>query len=33
MIPPDQIIQELKVACWMEIETVTNYISNSINRF
>ncbi len=27
----NQIIQELKVAYWMEIETVTNYISNSIN--
>ncbi|APZ96006.1 ferritin-like domain-containing protein [Fuerstiella marisgermanici] len=27
----EQIIEELKVAYWMEIETVTNYISNSIN--
>lgn len=27
----DQIIEELKVAYWMEIETVTNYIANSIN--
>lgn len=26
-----QIIDELKVAYWMEIETVTNYIANSIN--
>lgn len=26
-----QIIEELKVAYWMELETVTNYISNSIN--
>jgi bacterioferritin len=27
----EQIIEELKVAYWMEIETVTNYIANSIN--
>lgn len=27
----DEIIRELKVAYWMEIETVTNYIANSIN--
>lgn len=27
----NQIIDELKVAYWMEIETVTNYIANSIN--
>lgn len=27
----EQIITELKVAYWMEIETVTNYIANSIN--
>ena len=27
----DQIIEELKAAYWMEIETVTNYIANSIN--
>jgi bacterioferritin len=27
----DKIIQELKIAYWMEIETVTNYIANSIN--
>ena len=27
----DQIIEELKVAYWMEIETVTNYIANSTN--
>ena len=27
----DQIIEELKTAYWMEIETVTNYIANSIN--
>lgn len=27
----EQIIEELKVAYWMEIETVMNYISNSIN--
>ncbi|MDA0806941.1 MAG: ferritin-like domain-containing protein [Planctomycetota bacterium] len=27
----DQIVEELKVAYWMEIETVTNYIANSIN--
>ena len=26
-----QIIEELKVAYWMEIETVMNYIANSIN--
>lgn len=26
-----EIIEELKVAYWMEIETVTNYIANSIN--
>ncbi len=26
-----QIIEQLKVAYWMEIETVMNYISNSIN--
>ena len=26
-----QIIEELKVAYWMELETVTNYIANSIN--
>ncbi|MCA9080614.1 MAG: hypothetical protein KDA58_08640, partial [Planctomycetaceae bacterium] len=26
-----QIIEELKVAYWMEMETVMNYISNSIN--
>jgi bacterioferritin len=26
-----EIIQELKVAYWMEIETVMSYISNSIN--
>ena len=26
-----QIIEELKVAYWMEIETVTNYIAHSIN--
>ena len=26
-----QIIEELTVAYWMEIETVTNYIANSIN--
>jgi bacterioferritin len=26
-----QIVEELKVAYWMEIETVTNYIANSIN--
>ena len=26
-----QIIDELKVAYWMELETVTNYIANSIN--
>lgn len=27
----EQIIEELQVAYWMEIETVTNYIANSIN--
>ena len=27
----EQIVKELKVAYWMEIETVTNYIANSIN--
>ncbi len=27
----EQIVEELKVAYWMEIETVTNYIANSIN--
>ncbi len=27
----EQIIEELKVAYWMEIETVTNYVANSIN--
>ena len=27
----DQIIEELKAGYWMEIETVTNYIANSIN--
>ncbi len=27
----EQIIEELKVTYWMEIETVTNYIANSIN--
>jgi len=27
----EQIIQELSVAYWMELETVMNYISNSIN--
>ena len=27
----DEIIQELQVAYWMEMETVMNYISNSIN--
>lgn len=27
----EQIIEEMKVAYWMEIETVTNYIANSIN--
>ena len=27
----DQIIDELKVAYWMEMETVMNYLSNSIN--
>ncbi len=27
----EEIIKELKIAYWMEIETVTNYISNSIN--
>ncbi|MCA8997783.1 MAG: hypothetical protein KDA80_12380 [Planctomycetaceae bacterium] len=27
----EKIIEELKVSYWMEIETVTNYISNSIN--
>jgi bacterioferritin len=26
-----QIIEELKVAYWMEMETVMNYVSNSIN--
>lgn len=26
-----QIIEELKVSYWMEIETVINYLSNSIN--
>ncbi|MBI1309764.1 rubrerythrin [bacterium] len=26
-----QIIEELKVAYWMEIETVTNYLANSVN--
>lgn len=26
-----QIIEELKISYWMEIETVTNYIANSIN--
>lgn len=27
----EQIIEELKIAYWMELETVMNYISNSIN--
>ena len=27
----EEIIAELKVAYWMELETVTNYIANSIN--
>ena len=27
----EQIVEQLKVAYWMEIETVTNYIANSIN--
>jgi len=27
----EQIVEELKVAYWMEIETVTNYIANSVN--
>lgn len=27
----ENIIEELKVAYWMEIETVTNYIASSIN--
>ena len=27
----EQIIEELKIAYWMELETVTNYIANSIN--
>ena len=27
----EQIIEELKVAYWMELETVTNYIANSVN--
>ncbi len=27
----EQIIAELKVAYWMELETVTNYIANSVN--
>jgi len=27
----EQIIEELTTAYWMEIETVTNYIANSIN--
>ena len=27
----EQIVDELKVAYWMELETVTNYIANSIN--
>ena len=27
----EQIIEELKVAYWMELETVMNYIANSIN--
>jgi bacterioferritin len=27
----EQIIEELKVAYWMEIETTMNYITNSIN--
>ena len=27
----EQIVQELRIAYWMEIETVTNYIANSIN--
>ena len=27
----EQIIEELKVAYWMELETVTSYIANSIN--
>ena len=26
-----QIIEELKTAYWMEVETVTNYIANSVN--
>lgn len=27
----DEIIEELKVAYWMELETVMNYIANSVN--
>ena len=27
----EQIIEELKVAYWMEMETVTNYIANAVN--
>lgn len=29
--PKAQIIQELQVAYWMELETVLNYLANSIN--
>jgi bacterioferritin len=27
----EEIVAELKIAYWMELETVTNYIANSIN--